>query len=180
MLDASIHGKLFLLAMGLFAGSPSACAQERFSEGEIKAAYIFNFMQFIEWPHTEARASKDWIICVSPFSSFKRNLLGLESRPARDGTPIRIKLWEHNEFADCRMLVLQGSDIERAAMALRALEGKTPVLTIADEPTGLPAEIMISLHRDAGRIVFNVNSESIARAGMSVSSRLLRLSKNSR
>lgn len=172
--------KALLAGLCVLACCPWGRAQEKVGENEMKAAYVFNFIQFIEWPQGDGRAGSDWTICVSPFSPLKRTLLALEGRPARKDNPIRIRLWEANELDDCRVLVLHGADTDRALRALRAAPGKAAVLTIADEPATAPAEIMITLHREGDRIVFDINAEAIGKAGLSVSSRLLRLSRGAR
>lgn len=58
------------LLIGLWALScgTGARADALVEELDLKAAYVFNFIQFIEWPENEAVASRDWSICVSPFS----------------------------------------------------------------------------------------------------------------
>lgn len=169
-----------LVGLCVLACDPGAGAQERVGENELKAAYVFNFIQFVEWPQGDGRAGTDWTICVSPFSPLKRNLLALEGRPARKDNPIRIRLWEANELSDCRVLVLSGADTDRALRALRAMPGKTAVLTIADDAVSAPPEIMIALHREGDRIVFDINADAIGKAGLSVSSRLMRLSRGAR
>lgn len=146
----------------------------------MKAAYIFNFIQFIEWPHSDVQASTDWVICVSSFSPLKRPLMALEDRSARNGKSIRIRLWEAAELADCRMLVLNGADTERAARALNASPGRLPVLTIADDSANRTPGIMINLSREGSKVVFDIDSDAMGKAGLTVSSRLLRLSKGAR
>ena len=64
------------LLIGLWAlcCGTGARADALVEELDLKAAYVFNFIQFIEWPENEAVASRDWSICVSPFSPLKRPL----------------------------------------------------------------------------------------------------------
>lgn len=173
--------RALLLGMCVLACSHLLHAQERIGESDLKAAYVLNFIQFVEWPQGDGIAGTDWIICVSPFSPLKRSLMAWEGKPARKNNPIRIRLWEANELDDCRVLVLNGADTDRALRALRAVPGKTAVLTIADDSTAAPPpDIMITLHREGDRIVFDINADAIGKAGLTVSSRLMRLSRGAR
>ena len=170
------------LLAGLFlcAWLPTGLALEKVGENELKAAYIFNFIQFIEWPYSDALSKSDWTICVSPFSPLKRPLMALEGRSTSNGKPIRIRLWEAAELADCRMIVLNEADTERAARALNASTGRLPVLTIADDSANRAPGIMINLSREGSKVVFDIDSDAMGKVGLTVSSRLLRLSRGAR
>lgn len=164
----------------MLGGFQGLHAQEKIGESDLKAAYVLNFIQFIEWPQGDGSAGADWIICVSPFSPLKRALMAWEGKPARKSHPIRIRLWEANELDNCRVLVLNGADTDRALQALRALPGRKAVLTIADGSVSTPPDIMIALYRQDDRIVFDINADAIGKAGLTVSSRLMRLSRGGR
>lgn len=172
-----------LLWIGVFL----LCCAGRFAhagdvveELDLKAAYIFNFIQFVEWQETDQAVDGEWPVCVSPFSPLKRPLTALEGRPARKGQPIRVRLLDPALLRQCKVLILHSSDIEPVLRALRALPSAHGILTVADEPGLSAPEIMITLGQQSSRIVFGVNTDATARAGLSVSSRLLRLSRTAR
>ncbi|RZJ15292.1 MAG: YfiR family protein [Acidovorax sp.] len=164
-----------LCMLGCAAGL--AQAADPVEELDLKAAYIFNFIQFIEWQDGDQAIDGEWSLCVSPFSPLKRHLTALEGKPARKGQPIRVRLLEPGMLRQCRVLILHSSDIEPVLRALRALPSAHGILTVADEVANNSPEIMITLSQQQSRIVFGVNTEAAARAGLSVSSRLLRLAK---
>ncbi|RYF74003.1 MAG: YfiR family protein [Comamonadaceae bacterium] len=163
-----------LCMLGCAAGL--AQAADAVEELDLKAAYIFNFVQFIEWQESEA-IDGEWPLCVSPFSPLKRPLTALEGKPARKGQTIRVRLLEPGMLRQCRVLILHSSDIEPVLRALRALPSAHGILTIADDIASSSPEIMITLSHQQNRIVFGINTDATARAGLSVSSRLLRLAK---
>ncbi|MFY3382938.1 YfiR family protein [Paracidovorax sp. MALMAid1276] len=164
----------------LCAMGTAARASDAVGELDLKAAYIFNFIQFIEWPMPTAAPAGAWTICVSPFSPLKRALTALEGKPARNQQPIRVKLLETGALRECRIAVLHNSDVEPVLAALRSLPPDHGVLTVADELTFAGPEIMITLFQQDGRIAFGIRTEATARAGLTVSSRLLRLAKPGR
>jgi hypothetical protein len=165
-------------AAGLAHAAPAV------EELDLKAAYIFNFIQFIDWPDAAQGTEGDWPVCVSPFSPLKRALTALDGKLARKGRPIRVKLAEPGDLRQCRVLVLHASDVEPMLRSLRLLPAAHGILTVADDvaATGgsTSPDIMITLSEQGGRIAFNINAEASARAGLAVSSRLLRLAQGAR
>jgi hypothetical protein len=171
---------LRLLRMGaclLCCAGGWAHASDAVEELDLKAAYIFNFIQFVEWQEADQGVDGGWPLCVSPFSPLKRPLTALEGRPARRGQPIRVRLLDVPLLHQCRVLILHSSDIEPVLRALRALPSAHGILVVADEGSPSAPEVMITLGQQQNRIVFGVNTNAAARAGLSVSSRLLRLAK---
>lgn len=168
---------LLLAACALCGSVAPSRAADVVGEPDLKAAYIFNFIQFIEWPDHGGAGADAWVLCVSPFSPLKRSLIALDGRPARSGQPIRVKLLQLGELAQCRVAVLHTSDAEAMLAALRALPPDHGVLTVADGGPVDDSDVMITLFQQDGRIAFGVRTEATARAGLKVSSRLLRLAK---
>lgn len=149
-------------------------------DGDLKAAYIFNFIQFIDWPGGESAPGRDLTVCVSPFSPLKRPLTALEGRPLSKGGVVRLKLLEVNDARDCRVIVLYSSDVVAVLRLLRTLPAGHGILTISDELTFVDPEIVIALSQQDGRVVFGIGADAAARAGLTISSRLLRLAKVTR
>lgn len=162
------------------SGWSLARANEPVAEQDLKAAYVFNFIQFIEWPEGDAAASGDLTLCVSPFSPLKRALAALEGKQAARGRTVRVKLLETASLRQCRVLILHNTDVEPALRALRTLPAAHGVLSISDDLTFVHPEIVIALTEQQGRIVFGINADAAARAGLTISSRLLRLAKAGR
>lgn len=172
---------LWAAACLLCAAAGLAQAAPAVPEQDLKAAYIYNFIQFIEWPDGDVAAAEgEWPVCVSPFSPLKRPLTALEGKPARKGWPIRVRLADPADLRACRVLVLHVSDIEPLLRALRLLPPTHGILTVADALPGGSPDIMITFSEQGGRIAFSINATASARAGLTVSSRLLRLAKGAR
>lgn len=167
------------LLIGLWAlcCGNGARADAPVEELDLKAAYVFNFIQFIEWPDNDAVASRDWTICVSPFSPLKRPLGALEGKPARKGQPIQVRLLDLGALPKCRVVVFHNADVEPVLRALRSMPPEHGILTIADEVAFASPEIMITLSHQDGRVVFGISTSATSGAGLTVSSRLLRLAK---
>lgn len=177
----AIHlGKILWFGLCLLGGlGGQAHAISPVEEPDLKAAYIFNFIQFIEWPDNESAMGSELTVCVSPFSPLKRPLTALEGKAAK-GRSVRIRLLEMASVRECRVLILQNADAEQALRALRTLSQGHGVLTVSDELTFVNPEIVIALTQQEGRIVFGISPDAAAKAGLTISSRLLRLAKVNR
>ncbi len=162
------------------SGWSLARANEPVAEQDLKAAYIFNFIQYIEWPDSEADSAQEMNLCVSPFSPLRRPLSALEGKPVGKGRTLRVRLLEPASLRQCRLLVLNNTDVEPVLRALRTLPAAHGVLTVSDELTFVNPEIVIALAQRDGRIVFGINPDAAAKAGLTISSRLLRLARAGR
>lgn len=171
-----------LLLMWLWVSCAAGLARADGPVGELdlKAAYIFNFIQFIEWPENDATPGSEVTLCVSPFSPLKRPLTALEGKQTTKGRTVQVKLMEITGLRDCRVLVLHNADVEPALRMLRTMPPAHGVLTISDELTFVSPEIVIALAHKEGRVVFGISPDAAAKAGLTISSRLLRLAKVNR
>lgn len=159
------------------AGAGAARANESVGELDLKAAYIFNFIQFIEWPYTDASKGNELTLCVSPFSRLIRPLTALEGKQASKGRTVRVKFLETGGVRNCQVLVLQNADLEQVLRTLQTLPPAHGILTISDDVTFANPDIVITLTQQEGRVVFGISTDAAAKAGLVVSSRLLRLAK---
>ena len=168
---------LLLVAACALTQQRQAWAQLPVAEQDLKAAYIFNFIQFVEWPADIPRETKDWNLCVSAFSPLLRSLSALESRPLPNGQIIRTRFIDTSDVRDCRMLVLQQADMERLSKLPYPVLGSLGLLTLSDDPLAIRTGVMIALSEQGGRIIFDINATAARKAGLTISSRLLRLAR---
>jgi hypothetical protein len=158
-------------------GQPSLSAQ-RGLEYEVKAAFLFNFVQFIEWPpETFADPSTPFLICLygdDPFGTMlARTVEGEQVGPH----PIRIeRVATDAPPSRCQLLFVPQSQSGRAASALRAADG--PMLTVGESPAFLSAGGIINMFVDGGHVRFEVNITAANAKRLNLSSKLLRLARN--
>lgn len=169
---------LLLAAACTLALQRQAWAQQPVPEHDLKTAYILNFIQFVEWPADSPGSAKDWSLCVSAFSPLLRALNGLQGKELPNGHNLRIRLFDPGNAQECRVLVLQGADMER--VNYQPLQGRRGVLTLSDDPVALRTGIMIGMSEQGGRIVFDIDQTAAIKAGLVISSRLLRLARTVR
>jgi hypothetical protein len=144
------------------------------SEYELKAAFIYNFAKFTEWPGEGAAAS--FRFCVAGRDPFGEALDKLAERTVRNHPIAVFRGVEPDEAADCELLFLHGGDAAHRAAALKHVAGR-PVLTVGDDPGFIEGGGMIELMMVENRVQFEVNLLAVKSAKLMISAQLLRLAR---
>ncbi len=148
-----------------------AQAQEAALEYQVKAAYLYNFIKFIEWP--AGAVTRTLSICVAernPFGSALDNIVRAETV---GGHVIQVRVVPAPQ-ADCQVVFVP-RDVA-AGEYLRAARA-APVLTVGEAADFIAMGGIINFVRDAGMIRFEIDQDGAMRAGLHISSRLLRLAR---
>ncbi|MGE0406078.1 MAG: YfiR family protein [Candidatus Korobacteraceae bacterium] len=176
----SAWGFLLLLAIRLLAGSHAALAQaERPTEYTVKAAYLFNFVKFIEWP---AGVVNDNLlrVCVLGNGPLGPALEQMVTGATANGKVLQaIRITRPGEAVACQVLFLSASEDGRLREVLEAL-GASAVLTVSDLPLFSQRGGMIELVLEQGRVRFEVNLAAANAANLTLSSELLKLARRVR
>jgi hypothetical protein len=159
------------LACGLVMAMPSTFGEVT-SESQLKAAYLVNFLKYVEWPGTRSTVS----ICLfgrdslGPYlASYEgRQIVGRELRVRRVSSP--------DQLADCQALFIPDTEEARIGAVLRWVD-RQPILTVSDVETFVRDGGAIALIRNDGRLQFDVNADIISRANLKASSQMLRLAR---
>jgi len=164
------------LALVAAAGPPPLRAQGL--EYEVKAAFVFNFIQFVQWPAALSETSAPFHVCVYGDNPFGQMLERTVQGEQVNGRSIEIELVAVGApLTPCHVLFVPRSQSSRAPAALRAASG-APVLTIGESPEFLKAGGMINLFVEQGRVRFDVNLAAAGAQGLGLSSRLLRVARS--
>jgi hypothetical protein len=160
------------------AGAPHAFAQ-RGLEHEVKAAFLYNFIQFVEWPPSALTdASAPFRVCVYGNDPFVQALERTLSGEQLNGHPLTIEVVAVGASAtQCHLLFIPQGPAARMRMGLRAA-GDAPVLSVGESPDFLRAGGMINMFVEGGRVRFDVNVSAAMSRGLVASSKLLRVARN--
>lgn len=173
MLAHSLLRSLRLIILPLLLAVPATLGYAQVnSEQQLKAAYLVNFLKYIEWPVTGSSTT----ICLfgrdqlGPFlTSYEGRLIaGKELRVRRVNGP--------DQTADCQLLFLPDTEEARFTAVLRWVENQ-PVLTVSDTEAFPHQGGGIALVRADGRLQFDVNTNTLSRAGLKPSSQMMRLAR---
>ncbi len=166
--SAAAAGVLLLVAVAAHASTPT--------EYEVKAAYLYNFGKFVQWPDSApAVRSGFFTICVLGQDPFGRALYRTVSGEAIGGRSVTVRrIAGPEKAAGCRIVFVSGSLDGDLAEVLRVL-GAASVLTVSDMPDFLELGGMIRFVMSGNRVRFEINLAAARRAGLAVSSQLLKL-----
>jgi hypothetical protein len=146
------------------------------SEDDVKAAFLYNFAKYVAWP--PAAASQSFRLCVVADAGFIKRIDNLIAGETIEGRPVMRETPATGEAARaCQILFVGASESARASRLIVSVKG-TPVLTVGDTDDFLTRGGMIAFVRDGDRVRFDVNNAAAQGAGLSVSSRLLRLARH--
>jgi hypothetical protein len=169
---------LHVLALFLALAAPlAAAAGEPGSAAiaELKAAFVYNFLQFTTWAAAPGgAATADLVLCAYARGAVADALVGLDDKPVGPRR-IRVRAWP-DSARDCAVLYLSAETRPRAALILAAA-GAT-ALTIAEDTKAPPEGVSIGLFEEGDRLAFAINLDSARNSGVRFSSKLLRLAKS--
>jgi hypothetical protein len=166
-------GLFSMLSLNLFArGEPS--------EDQVKAAFVYNFAKFVEWPEN-AFPSKDapLILCVIGKDNVGAALQVLEKKEVQ-GRQLRLNvitdLTQYLQTNSCHILFIANSESSHQQELLADL-GDAPTLTVADNVEFIKQGGMISLYVESQRVQFAINKSATHNNGLKLSARMLQLAR---
>jgi len=160
---------LFLALWGAMSGG--AFAQVN-SENQLKAAYLVNFLKYVEWPGN----STSMTICLFGRDTLGAYLASYESRMV-GGRELHIRRGiGPDQVADCQLLFVPDNEEARYGVVLRWVD-RQPVLTVSDAEIFTRYGGAIALVHADGRLQFDINLAVLNSAGLKPSSQLMRLAR---
>jgi hypothetical protein len=144
-------------------------------EYRLKTAYLCRFTEFVTWP---AHAPTGTVtIGITDFEPFRAAIEAEFAGVAPENRPCRmIPINGPAEARNSHIVFVNTTDREVLAAYLEALEG-APVLVVTDVRAGARLGAAINFFTVDGKIRFAINQEAAEQAGLSISSRLLRLGR---
>jgi YfiR/HmsC-like len=147
------------------------------SEYAVKAAFIYNFAKYTEWPASTFGTPRDPVVlCVFASDAYGPALGTIDGRPVQGRTMRVRRSVRPDELKSCQMLFVAESDERRVPELMRAVKG-SPVLTMSDSEGFAEAGGMIGLVNTGERVQLQINHDATQRSGLKVSSQLLNLAK---
>jgi hypothetical protein len=170
---------LLLLLFLSVLGKPALAQDTPVSEADLKAAVLYNFTKYVEWP-ADAFASPEAPLVVGvygdeAFTKTLRTLLTDKTAHKRGFTVKR--LTTNAEAKSCHILFFQANETRRMGQLYDATFKHLPILTIGESDEFMEQGGMVNLFFEDKQVRFEVNPPTAENAKLTVSSRLLRLAK---
>jgi hypothetical protein len=162
----------------LLAAVSAAAAEESPTEYEVKAAYLYNFAKFVEWPKAVLpNASKEIVIGIlgeDPFGKDIETVIG--DKTVGDNKIVIKRSKEVDELKSSHILFISKSEKGRIVEILDSLK-ENPTLTVGDTEGFAETGGMVGFYFADKKIRFEVNNDVVKKAKLEISSKLLNLAR---
>ncbi len=148
------------------------------TEDQVKAAFIYNFAKFTEWPSGALRETdKTLVIGVLGDDGIYEALKEVVEGKDTHGKPISVKrVFRAEEARGCHIIYI-GSSHEGDLSYILDVMRNYPVLTVGDMDRFAVRGGMINFTREGKYIRFEINKNAVERSGLNMSAQLLKLAK---
>ncbi|MGR8931122.1 MAG: YfiR family protein [Gammaproteobacteria bacterium] len=146
---------------------------ERLDEAAVKAAFIYNFIKFIEWPGPVSQPNS-FIVCATEIDTLQGRLSVLQGK-MKGNVPIVLRQGVSGDaLRECHVVFISDStNIEGVLNEVK----KQPIVTISDRPNFILKGGGLGLIKDGNKISFEINLDAINASGLHVSAQLLKLAR---
>ncbi len=160
-----------LLASGHAFAQPARPSREF----QIKAAFLYNFAQFVSWPPESFESAESPLVIAvlgsDPFGWFLDDLVQGERANGRPLVVRRFRTVE--ELGRCHVLFVSGSEGRHLERIVERLHGES-VLTVCDWEDYARHGAIVWFAMERNRVRLRINLDAAKAAGLTISSKLLR------
>jgi hypothetical protein len=161
----------------LLAAAPAAAQRPDTSEGAVKAAFLYNFTKFVEWPPAAfSQPSAPFVVCAFADEAFRKELTGILASEQVRGRQITIAPAALEDPRGCHLAYFAPGDAERQVKMLEAVR-RLPVLTVGEGRRFLDQGGLIAFMIENDRVRFAISRRAAGEAGLNISSKLLRVAR---
>lgn len=162
-----------VLTAALLAASNPVAGQPQPGEYEVKAAFLYNFLPFVEWPATGKR-SDTLRLCVMAEPPALNAFSELNGQIAAGRKIDVVRLAPGDGLGPCHILFI-GPRAERDLPRIMKSPEGSGVLTVGDTAGFARQGVIINFYLQNKKVRFEINAAAARRAGITISSRLLKL-----
>lgn len=178
MLNKPIRFIVMITVCIVLAAVPGVYAQKQsFSEYTVKAAFLYNFARFVDWPAGAfTRKGAPFTVCIYGTDPFGRTLDAYKAKSIKGRKLVFKRNTTINEIQACHVLFISASEEGNVSAILQRIRGKQ-VLSVADMEAFARRGGMINLIKEKNKIRFEINLSAAERAGLTIGPKLRSLAK---
>jgi hypothetical protein len=170
----------FLIAVLLLGGASSPASavppQSRVDEYQIKAAFLYNFAKFVQFPASDERPGP-LVIGVLGDDPFGDILDAAVKGKTVQGREIVVRrLRDDDDLRHCHIAFVGASE-RRRVPEIVAHANDAGVLTVSESPHFLREGGIVRFYVEANRVRFQIDAAAAERAGLKINSLLLSLAQ---
>jgi len=165
-----------MITVLLLAKGPDLSAQTpRSSEYQIKAVFLLNFAQFVDWPPAAFAAPETpLVIGVLGEDPFGAQLDEAVRDEKMRGRPLVVRRYGRvEEIGECHVLFIGRSEASRLGNIVAGLRGR-PILTVSDLDQFAQYGGMIRFVMEHNKVRLRINVDAAKASHLLISSKLLR------
>jgi len=164
-----------ILAAAVLALSADKAAP---SEEQVKAAFLFNFIRFVDWPDGAfAEKTAPIVIGILGEDALGREIERFLRGKSVQGRKLLLRKLEWpGEIKGCHILMVPASGAKAAPEILASVK-ENPVLTVGETDRFSQQGGIINFYLEGNKVRFAINIEAAERAKLKISSQLLGLAK---
>jgi len=165
--------RAFLLSVAFVSlAFTSAAIASTQDEYRVKAAFIYNFVAFTQWPNFVEL--NEFNMCIYGTDYFGHEITALEEKTVNHLSISIKRINRLDEIKQCQTVYISHSHDDQLPVILDSIKTQ-PILTITDSPNAATLGVMINMHLVQNKVKFEINLKSARNAGLNISSRLLQL-----
>jgi len=169
---------LFCWAVGILNILSHNTNAQSAREYEVKAIFLYNFVQFVEWP---ANAFE------SPSSPIRIGILGanplgrtleeaVKNETVRNRKVVIQQVRQVDELKNCHMAFISRAEKSKLTEVISTVDS-SPILTVSEVDGFLQMGGIVNFYLDGKKVRFELNPEAAQRQQLKISSELLALGK---
>jgi hypothetical protein len=157
---------------------PNGYAQKKKpGEYEVKAAFLYNFSKFIEWPDkASSYYSGSFNMCVFGEGPLANALESIQDETIGQKKLVMKHVNALQQAKNCHVLFIGSSEGENLEQIIRALKGMN-ILLVGDTEGYAQKGVLINFYIEQNKVRFEINVDAVKRSGLRISSKLLNLAK---
>ncbi len=148
------------------------------TEDQIKAAFLFNFMRFVEWPPNAYESAAAPIeVCISGNEAIAGMLMESAKKKLIESRAIYVRrVHDGDDLRRCHILFLDADEGRKSGTALSKVAGG-PVLTVGETEGFTQRGGVFNFTTQDGRVKLELSLESAAKANLKISAKLIAVSR---
>ena len=147
-------------------------------EYELKAAFLYNFAKFVEWPAgTFSDDGAPIVVAVVGDDPFRASLDSVSGKSANGRQVVVRRMSVGQDLRSCQVLFVSSSERRRLTEIVASIEGAS-VLTVGEMDGFASNGGMIRLTMEDNKVRFQINAGAARHARLRISSKLLSLAKD--
>ncbi len=167
---------LFLCGAAFLFPKNIPAQETRPDEYQVKAAFLYNFVKFIDWPDETLVNNTAITLCIIGKDSFEGSINLIEGKPVRGKTLTVRHIKTLQDAGSCQLLFISPSEKNYIAQILQEIRDYS-IITIGDYEGFAQQGVIINFYIEQESVRFEINVNAARHTGIQISSKLLKLAR---